>query len=83
MLCQFVAWGHTSTAQVANMLTSEVGSGGLNDGIPTPKDEEDERLAGKKVMDSSGPAVWFVAQGGQIPPQFKVDSRSIPSIRAC
>jgi hypothetical protein len=62
VLCQFVAFGHTNTAQASNMLSSAIrddsNSGGNNDKI--------KALA--SAADASYPPVWFVAQGTKIPP---------------
>jgi hypothetical protein len=71
-LCQFVAWGHTNSVQVGNILSrvlSPVANGRslITDGSdkgPAGEQSESQNAA----SDSFCPPVWFVASTGRIPP---------------
>lgn len=80
-LCQFVAWGHTNTSQIGNLLDSannnvRLLTNGSNSPInETPKVNKksapsNANSKGRKIVDSdvSCPKVWFVAPAGAIPP---------------
>jgi len=82
-LCQFVAWGHTNTAQIGNLLSNTVG-GATGTGVKMLTDGSGMKPGGsgnsksnpssqKKqpsnvANDASCPKVWFVAPAGMIPP---------------
>ena len=63
ILCEFVAFGHTNTTQVSNMLSSAVRD------EPSDGDKDKNKInAVASVADGSCPPVWFVGQGTKIPP---------------
>jgi len=76
-LCQFVAWGHTNSQQVGNLLESKTG-GGMNmitDGtnvrpVGYQSDVHNNNNSSQKVaaQDACCPRVWFIAPAGAIPP---------------
>jgi hypothetical protein len=71
-LCQFVAWGHTNSIQVGNILSrvlSPVSNGRslITDGLGTgPAGGQSETSSA--ASDVACPPVWFVASTGRIPP---------------
>ena len=80
LLCQFVAWGHTNSLQVANLMTSAVGKASeakmLTDGTATRAGAMGGTSPASfrtrdNALESSSPAVWFVAPAGKTPPPSK------------
>jgi hypothetical protein len=74
-LCQFVAWGHTNSGHIGNVLCRAlaVGINGklLTDGTDHgPQGEHDSSASSPAAAagDATCPPIWFTASSGRVPP---------------
>jgi DnaJ family protein C protein 13 len=78
LLCQFVAWVHTSTEHVGNLLTSLLQSSDrtrpkITDGTDAKPQQDRDASYDQQTSHSVAnvvelPAVWYVASTGRMPP---------------
>jgi len=74
-LCQFVAWGHTNSTQIGNLLNASINhtallTDGTSIGAAGYK-SDDSHNRQNVAHDTSCPKVWFTAPAGKIPPPAK------------